>query len=575
MSNEDGSVWVTYNGELYNELEPPRRARAPRGTVYRTVVRHREPGPSLRGGRAPTSSRRLNGMFALAIWDAPPRPAGPGPRPDGAEAALSTPRLPGGGLAFGSEPKALLRHPDVARRLDPDSLARYLFYEYVPAPHSIWEGCGSCPRGHVLVWEDGRRSASPGTGSRRRRRPRPSAAPFEEAAERFWDDFRDAVGRHRRSDVPLGVFLSGGRRLVERRRGALRARAGRGTSGRSRSGSRTRASTRAATPAPSPGTWAPTTTSGPSRSRRCYELLPEVAAWLDEPFGDASILPTHLLSRFARERGRRSSSAATAPTSCWPATRRSRPSAPPGSSAACPGRPGRWPGRRSAGCRSTTATSASTSSSSSSSAAPPSRSPLAHQRWLGLVLGAGDRPAAGRRRARLDVEAEHLAPRRGAGPGRRPADPVAGALPGHVPARGHPDQGRPGEHGLRAGGPGAVPRRRAGRLDPAAARRRYKYGRGQTKRLLKRAAAGRLPAVDPEPAQEGVRHPGRPLAPRARWPRCSTACSAPTGSTRQGLFRPDEVARRIGEHRAGRPRPPQAALDAPDVPALVRSLAAD
>ena len=69
------------------------------------------------------------------------------------------PRLPGGGLAFGSEPKAVLRHPEVGRRLDLASLARYLFYEYVPAPDSIWGALRKLPRAHVLVWEAGRDDA--------------------------------------------------------------------------------------------------------------------------------------------------------------------------------------------------------------------------------------------------------------------------------------------------------------------------------------------------------------------------------------------------------------------------------
>ena len=157
-----------------------------------------------------------------------------------------------------------------------------------------------------------------------------------------------------------------------------------------------------------------------------YELLPEVAGWLDEPFGDASILPTHLLSRFARERGHGRRSAATAPTSCWPATRPSRPSGPPGSSAACPA-----PARALAGA----AVGRLPVDHGNFSfdfklkqflrgAAEPL--PLAHQRWLGLVLGAGDRAAPGRTAPALDVEAEHLAPGRARWPPG--ADPLTRSL---------------------------------------------------------------------------------------------------------------------------------------------------
>ena len=156
------------------------------------------------------------------------------------------------------------------------------------------------PAAHVLVWERGTIAVSRYWQAPRRPRREAEAPPrFDEAAARFWDDFREAVARHRRADVPLGVFLSGGstRRAW---RPPWPSSSRRGASGRSRSGSRTRASTRAGTPGRSPGTWGPTIASGSSRPRTCYDLLPEVAAWLDEPFGDASILPTHLLSRFAR-----------------------------------------------------------------------------------------------------------------------------------------------------------------------------------------------------------------------------------------------------------------------------------
>src|SRR5262249_38473953 len=114
---------------------------------------------------------------------------------------------PGGGLVFGSEPKALRQHPDVGCRLDPEGLARYLFYEYIPAPGSIWLGMRKLPRAHALGWENGR------TALRRYWDGSALEAPaddFDATAERFWGELRDAVGRHRRSDVPLGVFLSGG-----------------------------------------------------------------------------------------------------------------------------------------------------------------------------------------------------------------------------------------------------------------------------------------------------------------------------------------------------------------------------
>ena len=117
--------------------------------------------------------------------------------------------LPGGGLAFGSEPKAVLCHPEVGHALDHDSLARYLFYEYVPAPHSIWAGCGNCRAG--ICWSGNTASLEcAATGRSRSLFPKPPPSPSSRRRGDSGRMFRDAVARHRRSDVPLGVFLSGG-----------------------------------------------------------------------------------------------------------------------------------------------------------------------------------------------------------------------------------------------------------------------------------------------------------------------------------------------------------------------------
>jgi len=152
MSNEDGTVWITYNGELYNELElRPELER--KGHRYRTCS-DTESVVHLYEEEGVESLARLNGMFALGLWDQP-RGRLVLARDRMGQKPLFYAELPGGGLAFGSEPKAVLCHPDVGRDLDRASLARYLFYEYIPAPHSIWRGLRKLPRGHVLVWENG------------------------------------------------------------------------------------------------------------------------------------------------------------------------------------------------------------------------------------------------------------------------------------------------------------------------------------------------------------------------------------------------------------------------------------
>ena len=365
MSNEDGSIWISYNGELYNELEL-RKELVAKGHSYRTVC-DTESLVHLYEEEGLEFVRRLNGMFAVAIWDAN-RGRLVLARDRMGQKPLYYGDLAGGGLAFGSEPKAILAHPDIRRELDRASLSRYLFYEYVPAPYSIWRSLRKLPCGHVLTWEAGvvrvwRYWNSPV--------PSPAVLDFEATAERFWEQFRGAVARHRRSDVPIGVFLSGGVDSssvaaalceVEPARNVQTFSIGFEDPSFDESG-HARAVARHLGTNHHEQTFSIETV---------YDLLPEVAAWLDEPFGDASILPTHLLSRFARARSR-SSSAATAPTNCSPAIRRSWPSARRACSAACRGRPRHWPARPCAGCRLIIAISVSTSSSSSSSAERPSR----------------------------------------------------------------------------------------------------------------------------------------------------------------------------------------------------------
>ena len=197
--------------------------------------------------------------------------------------------LPGGGLAFGSEPKAVLAHPGIGRALDHASLARYLFYEYVPAPHSIWRSLQKLPRGHALCWEAGSIPRLADTGTR----------PIRLAARaRLRDDGRAILDRASRLGRAAPALGRADRRLslrrhrfLERRRRALRGRA------------------RTERPHFSIGFEDPSFDE--SRHARAvarhlgtdhhertfsietvYELLPQVARWLDEPFGDASILPT-------------------------------------------------------------------------------------------------------------------------------------------------------------------------------------------------------------------------------------------------------------------------------------------
>ncbi|MBI1324944.1 asparagine synthase (glutamine-hydrolyzing) [bacterium] len=301
MTNEDGSVWVVYNGETYNEPKI-RKDLIARGHAFRNES-DTECLVHLYEDHGPDFVRFLNGMFAFAIWDRS-RKRLVLARDRMGQKPLYWHQAADGSILFASEPKAILSHPGYSRAIDRDSLARYFFYEYFPWESSIWAGIRKLRPGHVLVWEDGKIEI------REYWRPRFSLHPQgldpeERQANdplpvKFWNRFRDAVDRHRRSDVPLGVFLSGGvdssavaAALVELQGPDRVATFSIGFDEKSfDESSQSRAVAKFL---------------GTRHNERIFGvdtligMISEVADWCDEPFGDASLLPTHLLSRFARE----------------------------------------------------------------------------------------------------------------------------------------------------------------------------------------------------------------------------------------------------------------------------------
>src|SRR5262245_58385616 len=207
MSNEDGQIWVVFNGEIYNYRRLTADLRG-RGHVFSTssdteVLLH------LYEEHGERCVEHLRGMFDFAIWDAPRRILLLARDRFGIKPLYyaATPR----GLLFGSELKALLQSPWLPRRLDDQALLAYLQHGYVPDPQCILQGVAKLPPGHTLRVEDGRVAA-----------PRRywHATPFfcegdsepdeERAAERLWSGLEDAVRSHMISDVPIGAFLSGG-----------------------------------------------------------------------------------------------------------------------------------------------------------------------------------------------------------------------------------------------------------------------------------------------------------------------------------------------------------------------------
>ncbi len=203
LSNEDGSVWIVFNGEIYNYRDLRRRLEGS-GHRFRThsdteVIVHlyEDVGEDL--------PKHLNGMFALAIWDANRRQLFMARDRLGKKPFVY--RLEPGRLLFASELKSLLEVPGVPRQLDPQALDDYLTYQYVPHPRTIFQGISKLPPGYCAVYHEGRL------------RLRPYWQPDfnaeeEQSAQQYAEELRElltsAVELRLQSDVPLGAFLSGG-----------------------------------------------------------------------------------------------------------------------------------------------------------------------------------------------------------------------------------------------------------------------------------------------------------------------------------------------------------------------------
>ena len=203
MSNEDGTVWVVFNGEIYNFLELraelERAGHAFRSRTDSEVLVH------LYEERGIDLVDRLDGMFAFAIWDERARRLllvrdRVGKKP------LKYAELEGG-LIFASELKAILATDLVEREPDPAQIDEFLSFGYVPSPGTGFSGIRKLPAAHRLVWEGGRTRVERYWSLDYRRKENRSPAEWREAVR---STVRYAVKRRLVSDVPLGAFLSGG-----------------------------------------------------------------------------------------------------------------------------------------------------------------------------------------------------------------------------------------------------------------------------------------------------------------------------------------------------------------------------
>jgi asparagine synthase (glutamine-hydrolysing) len=293
MANARGTVWIAYNGEVFNFREL-RAGLEGRGRVFRTAS-DTEVVLAMYEEFGVDGFRRLSGMFALAIWDVPQQTL-----------VLARDHLgikplyyhrDGRRVAFASEIRALLLDPRLPRRLSLDAVDDYLAFSYVAGEDTIFDGVRRLPPGHVLVCrEDGVELVRFW-----RLEPAPSAhASEDDCIEDLRGRLTRAVERHLIADVPVGVFLSGG--LDSSTIAAVVARLGRrdtptfsigfaGQTGYFDESADARAVARHFNLSHRTLTVSPDIEA----------LLPRVVDAVEEPIGDPSIFLTYLISRAARE----------------------------------------------------------------------------------------------------------------------------------------------------------------------------------------------------------------------------------------------------------------------------------
>jgi len=294
MCNEDGTIWLTYNGEIYN-YKDLRRELETKGHRFRSesdteVVIHLYEEEGL------AAVRRFNGMFAFGLWDEKKQRLWLCRDRVGIKPLVYS--WDGVRLLFASEIKALLTEPTIDKQLDREALELYLAFNYVPAPLTMFRGIRKLEPGCSLVLENGKLAVSrywslpqsPGNTE---------PVDADRMQRRLVDALSEAVAGCMLADVPVGAFLSGGidSGIVV----ALMARVSSRpvqtfTIGFADEGLYDETG-RARRVADMYGTEHHEIRI---RQRDMLEVMPEVLGALDEPFADSSAIPTYLVSRETR-----------------------------------------------------------------------------------------------------------------------------------------------------------------------------------------------------------------------------------------------------------------------------------
>jgi asparagine synthase (glutamine-hydrolysing) len=292
IANEDGTVVVVQNGEIYNyrelrrELERSGHRFATASDTEVLVHMYEEHGDEF--------VERLRGMFAIAVWDSHASRLLLARDRFGIKPLFY--RLADGALSFASELKAMLEQPGFSRQIDPHAVAAFLTFNSVPAPMTIFAEARKLPPGSTLAWREGE------IAIRRYARPSPAPAgevrsgPVGQLAEELRETLRDSVRAHLVADVPVGVLLSGG--VDSAGLTALAA-------GESSEPVRTfsigfeEASFDELERARMIAARYRTDHHELILRPDAAELLPSLVEAFDEPFGDSSAVPTYLVSQLA------------------------------------------------------------------------------------------------------------------------------------------------------------------------------------------------------------------------------------------------------------------------------------
>ena len=295
IHNEDRSIWIVFNGEIYNcrqlraLLEKLGHGFYTRTDTETIVHAYEEFGDEC--------VKYLNGMFAFAIWDASRRRLFLARDRFGIKPLYYA--VVDKQLVFASEMKALLEHPLIERRIDFVALNEYLSFEYVPTPRTIFKGIRRLPPGCRLVFsEKGLQIERYWDMSLAKSERRPPVS-WREYKDRLRQKLREAVEKEMISDVPIGVLLSGG--VDSSTVLAMMSQAAPGgvqsfsIAFEEKSFDESRFARMAAGREGSEHHELTVT------SDMMLELIPRLMDFLDEPFGDSSFVPTYFLSKFARQ----------------------------------------------------------------------------------------------------------------------------------------------------------------------------------------------------------------------------------------------------------------------------------